>query len=186
MNYNTVFKPWPYAVFKKFFTKEEIEMLKPLQESAQIRSGMHWITMQDGWRLNDMLQDKAWNVLYPAFVDLKKITKDIKAIRSDKKEDVFFRIGMMSLKPGTEHKIHLDDDWKQQTTVVYLSKEGLGTDLYTGSEQEDYYHSVDWKFNKGYTFVPSEHSWHSFKHPKHYKRNRVTVMFNMCNKRCYI
>jgi hypothetical protein len=177
-------------VHEKFFNKEELDKLKDFQEQRLKKDWMHFVTKNDGKELNEMLQEKAWNTLYPTYVELSKHTTDPSTWLSTKPEDVFFRIATMSLPSGHKHSggsngVHLDDEWKQLTTIIYFSKESKGTDLYT-SETGDPVKNITWKFNKGYSFVPSKNSWHNFEHPEEIKSNRLTMMFIMCNKRYYV
>jgi hypothetical protein len=182
--------PWPHMIHDKFFTGEELEILKDFQKQRLNKNWMHFVGKNDGRKINELLQNKAWDMLYPTYLDLSRVTKGKSTCYSTKAEDVFFRIATMCLPPGHKHTggtngVHLDDEWKQLTTIVYFSEESKGTDLYT-SETSEPVKNIGWKFNKGYSFIPSKYSWHNFEHPESIKSKRLTLMFIMCNKRYYV
>ena len=183
--------PFPHVVYEDFFNNDELEILKPLIDETSKKLGNQYINKKHGI-YNELLQDKAYDIVMPVFEQLKEITPYPSTQYSTAPEDTFFRIKIWALEPGFTHTaspdgtgIHCDDSWKQMTTVVYLSNKSAGTHLYRSNKQEDYAKTIDWEFNKGHSFISSKDSWHNFEHPKEFNESRVTLMFLLANKRYY-
>lgn len=174
-------EPFTYITQKNFLSSELLTQVYNKWKNAD--HGDYWITCYDDQ--NKQLQEHA-KKLWRVRKKLVPHTPDMLNILNCNKNDSFFRIMVKVMDPGTSHhEIHTDANWKQMTTIVYISPEGLGTLFYKGPNEKDFVKEVRWKQNLAYSFIPANNSWHNFKHLDGMKDKRIVLMFTLCNKTFY-
>lgn len=175
--------PFPHYIVYDIIDKHMLDKIK--SEFEQKPHGDYYINA-DYSEINDYLQNFAWTELVKHRTELEKITHNKRNKLPCNENDSFFRIMVKVMDPGTKHhSIHLDSDWKQLTTIVYVSDENTGTKFYTDNNKLAFYKEVEWKKNKGYSFIPSSTSWHDFENSIEFNEPRIVIMFTLCNKRYY-
>jgi hypothetical protein len=176
--------PWPHLIKDNFFSSEILNKIQ--NEYGDREHGDYWVTYTDS-----------------VSQELHEVTKDLWTYRKQLEENrqpnvhfrnrmlcgqrySFFRILVKVMDPGTSHgRIHRDADWKQMTTIVYVSKESTGTLLYKTNEPNSFVKEIPWKQNRAYSFIPSDTSYHDFKHSDNHNKKRIVVQFTLCNKTYY-
>jgi hypothetical protein len=175
--------PFPHLIFKNAI---DISMLSRIKQEFEYAKHGDYYVNADCCELNSYLQNYAWENLYLQRKELEKITKNIKNNLPCNKNDSFFRIMIKVMDPGTiHHSIHCDADWKQLTTIIYISDNNTGTKFYKTRQSDSFDKEVEWEINKGYSFIPSLHSWHNFENDLKFKEKRIVLMLTLCNKTYY-
>lgn len=178
-----IHEPFPYFLYEDFF---ENNLLTSIYEKYKsYNHSDRWITA-DEHELNAELQSIAYKKIFP----IKKILDPYVTAPRNKYpcniNDSFFKIMIKVMDPGTSYDvIHTDAAWKQLTTLVYVSKQGTGTRLYKSDKEESFAKEVEWKQNRGFSFIPSNNSWHNFLHDPSASEKRIVVMFTLSNKTYY-
>jgi len=173
--------PFPHFIHDDFFKEELLSYIYNKYKDQD--HGDKWLTADDAF-LNNALQEIAYETLFPVKELLDNCVSNAKNKHTCNLNDSFFRILIKVMDPGTSHhSIHTDADWKQLTTIVYISNQGTGTKFYKGNTPESFATEVEWKQNRGYSFVPSKTSWHNFEHAENATEKRIVVMFTLANKR---
>lgn len=175
--------PFPHVVHEDFFKDK---LLNSIYDTySQYDHGDYQITA-DTPKLNKKLQQIAYDKVFMVKENLSKHGSPPRNTYVCNINDSFFKILIKVMDPGTSHhSIHCDADWKQLTTIIYVSKHGQGTKFYSADDENCFSKEVEWKQNRGYSFVPSMNSWHNFMHSADAPEKRIVVMFTLANKRYY-
>ena len=174
-------EPFPYLEYFNFFTDQELEQI--LNQSNRAEEIDQCLSLSNTDKdFFVLMQDKAWTIAKDYNILLEH-TPHPHNKTSAKPEDCYFKIQLKKLKPGFSYRIHADSHTKHMTSVFYISDTGKGTDVY--DNDKNWHSNITWKKNKGYSFIPHVHSYHSYEHPIDFIEPRITIMFIYQNKRFY-
>ena len=95
-------------------------------------------------------------------------------------DKIYFIPSVSILEPQAIYEpIHCDADWKLMSSIFYISDNGTGTLLYDNNKQ--FYEEISWQKGKGFSFIPSESSWHNYKNNT--EGLRMALVINMTNRK---
>ena len=131
--------------------------------------------------LDLMWQDIAWaKVISPFEILAHRVCSEKNPKLLDKLNDPTYgpAAQMQFIPRGWDYNtIHTDIPSKIFTFTVYISKNGKGTQIFSGPNMEDHVKTTDWKQNYGMGFIRTNDSWHNFGALEDHDRVSITFFY---------
>jgi hypothetical protein len=163
-------KPWQYKIIDNILEKNTFEKLKKATEIiSSVKKDDEYYS--DGIWPNDFEQFGVENI----YDDVLTISKEYLSVQKEllKQFDPYLqsKIGYYNTSKfnysinGLQSKIHDEGISKTLVLVIYLTPENsLGTKMYNGPEERDFFGEIPWKPNRGFLMCSQPGvTWHSYK-----------------------
>lgn len=156
MKINQYNQPWPHYEVDKFLNKDDLKFIKDytnyhiFYNKKNINTHGRYITLISK-------TDIVYSILKENFINL------LNKIFNFNVEDFFFDTSLSICTPDfNKHHIHTDVANKKISAILFLSKQGNGTELYKLNSKSSLEKTVSWKSNKLFLFERTDYSWHNF------------------------
>ena len=179
MTYKIYHDPWIHLIENNYFPDVFFKKIQTV--SKDFDQGYYTLeTILDLKELNDYISFKTFE--YRKLL-ISIVSNPYNTLPCSVQDSVLEKRIAIFNPGGYVRNLHTDLRQKQITTIVFLSEQGLGTELYPSNKYENLT-QIEWKENRALTFIPTKDTYHDFDHPTDlFTEDRATLLINVYNKK---